>query len=170
MAVLRKFHLNRTVDVSGVSGTGIVMESVELFDGRLVSSWRGEYASQTLHSSLYAADFIHGHEGNSEFLEIKDEHQYPILFYMVHSQNTQHTRVGKVADIGVFSNGKCFLSWRVSPFQIEYFDNIEHLKSVHCKNGYTHLLSEFDSTPKTTTPDINEQSTSTAIPTPSPYD
>lgn len=139
--MLRKFHLIREIDVTGVSGTGKVMESVELFNGAIASCWISDYSSQTLHQNIFAAEKIHGHEGSSKFVQIKDPHEYPILFALCHSQAKFNTQVGKVADIGVFSNGKCFLHWRVIPYQIEFFDSIEHLKIVHT-NSYAHITSE----------------------------
>lgn len=140
--MLRRFHLIREVDVTGVSGVGKVMESVELFSGAIVSCWLSEFSSSTLHQNIFAAENIHGHEGNSKFVEVENSHEYPILFAMCHSEPRWNTRVGKVADIGVFSNGKCFLHWRIVPYQIEFFDSIEHLKKVHTHNSYAHIVSE----------------------------
>lgn len=140
--MLKKFHLIREVDVTGVSGTGKVMESVELFNGAIVSSWISDFPSQTWHQNIFADLEIHGHGGNSKFVEVEDPHEYPILFALCHSEARSNTRIGKVADIGVFSNGKCFLNWRVVPYQIEFFDSIEHLKLVHSNNSYAYIISE----------------------------
>lgn len=59
----RRFHLVRTVDVTGVSGTGVVAEGVEFDDGTTVVHWRGEHASTVVWASIASAEHVHGHGG-----------------------------------------------------------------------------------------------------------
>jgi hypothetical protein len=64
MAV-RTFVLHRDVDVSGVSGVGLVCEGVQFTDGIVALRWRGDHASTVIWSSLEDAMAIHGHDGKT---------------------------------------------------------------------------------------------------------
>lgn len=59
----RRFVLERAVDVTGVSGTGTVVEGVQFTDGRCAIRWRGALASTTEHDSVENVVAIHGHNG-----------------------------------------------------------------------------------------------------------
>lgn len=59
----RRFVLNRKLDVTGVSGTGIVAEGVEFSDGTVALRWRGEFATTVFHSSIASVEHIHLHHG-----------------------------------------------------------------------------------------------------------
>jgi hypothetical protein len=60
----RRFHLIRHVDVSGVSGTGIVAEGVEWSDGTVTLHWGGRYPTTTVwQDGIDALLTIHGHNG-----------------------------------------------------------------------------------------------------------
>ena len=68
----RRFHLQRDVDHSGMSGTGIVAEGVEFTDGTTVVRWR-ETATARAHAGVKpttvvfpdaaAVEALHGHGG-----------------------------------------------------------------------------------------------------------
>lgn len=61
---MRRFHLVREVDVSGVSGTGIVAEGVRFADGVTVIHWiAGEHRSTVVWPSIEGVEAIHGHGG-----------------------------------------------------------------------------------------------------------
>lgn len=60
---MRTFVLQRDVDVSGVSGTGVVAEGVEFFDGEVALRWRGERPSTVIHASIGNLMAVHGHGG-----------------------------------------------------------------------------------------------------------
>jgi hypothetical protein len=62
---MRRFHLVRTQDVSGVSGTGIVAEGVEFHDGQCAMSWFGQFHTITLFAKVEDIINIHGHEGRT---------------------------------------------------------------------------------------------------------
>ena len=62
---MRRFRLRRTVDVSGVSGTGIVAEGVEFTDGSVAMRWPGESPSTAVWPSIEAVIAIHGHGGTT---------------------------------------------------------------------------------------------------------
>lgn len=67
----RRFVLKRTVDVSGVSGVGIVAEAVLLNSGQMIVSWLIAPHSLSLHASMKAAQEVHGHNGATEFVEVE---------------------------------------------------------------------------------------------------
>ncbi len=80
----RRFELHRDVDVSGVSGTGVVADGVQFSrrhlivfpDGRVCEfpagwvrlCWRGEHQSTVLWSSVQDAAAVHGHDGSTRFV------------------------------------------------------------------------------------------------------
>lgn len=62
----RRFVLQRIIDHTGVSGTGIVAEGVVFSDGSAVLRWRGEHASTVMWKSLDDAMHVHGHDGATQ--------------------------------------------------------------------------------------------------------
>ncbi|MHA0043495.1 hypothetical protein [Deinococcus sp. PEB2-63] len=62
---MRRFHLVRTEDVSGSSGTGAVAEGVEFHDGTVAMRWRTDIRSTALYDSIQHVVTIHGHEGRT---------------------------------------------------------------------------------------------------------
>jgi len=71
------FRLNRKVDASGVSGTGIVAEGAMFGDGSVAIRWRGDTTSVgvngwALYESFDDAVRVHGHGGKTLF-EVVDE-------------------------------------------------------------------------------------------------
>lgn len=66
---MRRFHLQRGEDVTGVSGTGAVAEGVEFSDGTAVLRWRpvandnAAGTSTAVWSSTDDLIRIHGHDG-----------------------------------------------------------------------------------------------------------
>lgn len=61
---VRRFVLQRGVDVSGVSGTGIVAEGVVFSDGTAVVHWIvGEHRSTVVWPDVAGVEAIHGHRG-----------------------------------------------------------------------------------------------------------
>lgn len=63
---MRRFYLDRTVDVTGVSGTGCVAQGVVFTDGTVVLRWFGQNATTTIHSSMESVEVIHLHGGASK--------------------------------------------------------------------------------------------------------
>lgn len=60
---MRRFQLQRDVDVSGVSGTGVVALGVAFPDGTCVVRWLGERQSTVVWPSVEDVEVIHGHGG-----------------------------------------------------------------------------------------------------------
>lgn len=62
---MRTFKTVRNVDVSGVSGTGVVTEGVQFTDGTVVIRWLGELKSTAVYSNIEDFIEIHGHGGST---------------------------------------------------------------------------------------------------------
>jgi hypothetical protein len=60
---MRLFQLHRDVDVSGISGTGIVADGVVFPDGVTVIRWRGDRQSTVVWPHVDDVEAIHGHGG-----------------------------------------------------------------------------------------------------------
>lgn len=60
---IRRFVLNRSEDVSGTSGTGIVAEGVRFTDGTCVLRWVVALKSTAVYESVDDLIDIHGHDG-----------------------------------------------------------------------------------------------------------
>jgi hypothetical protein len=83
---MRRFYLERTVDVSGVSGTGIVAEGVVFVDGvlsaakdlpsgKVVLHWLNKIGSVGIYDSIKDAIAVHGHGGGTAFVWIDMEQE-----------------------------------------------------------------------------------------------
>lgn len=62
---MKRFHLQRSEDPSGVSGVGTVAEGVQFHDGQAIISWFGIHHSVEVWPSVEAAIAIHGHSGRT---------------------------------------------------------------------------------------------------------
>lgn len=60
---MKTFVLHRVHDVSGVSGTGIIAEGVQLSNGKVVISWFGKHQSTVVWDNIDSVEAIHGHNG-----------------------------------------------------------------------------------------------------------
>jgi hypothetical protein len=65
---MRRFTLERDVDVSGISGTGRVAEGCQWSDGTVSIRWLGGRPSIVFWTSLADAEAIHGHGGVTRFV------------------------------------------------------------------------------------------------------
>lgn len=75
---MRRFYLDRQTDVSGTSGTGAVVEGVELSDGQCVVRWRTQpHSSICIYKSIEAVVYIHGHDGSTNLHWVDDEPSEP---------------------------------------------------------------------------------------------
>lgn len=74
---MRRFHLVRTVDISGVSGTGVVAEGVQFLDGTVVYKWRprtpGGPSQVAVWESIEDCIAVHGHGGATTVHWLDDE-------------------------------------------------------------------------------------------------
>lgn len=62
---MRRFHLYRAKDVSGVSGVGTVAEGIEFHDKQAALSWFGQHHCVSIWPSTEDIIAIHGHEGST---------------------------------------------------------------------------------------------------------
>ena len=62
---MRRFELHREADVTGVSGTGVVVEGVEFTDGRCAYRWLTPTATTTVADSIAHVEAVHGHDGRT---------------------------------------------------------------------------------------------------------
>ena len=63
VATARRFHLLRHQDVTGVSGTGVVAQGVQFYDGTCVLYWVGAAPSVVVHRNLDNVIAVHCHGG-----------------------------------------------------------------------------------------------------------
>jgi len=67
---LRRFQLVRNHDVTGVSGTGIVVLGVQFPSGKVIIQWQGDYPSLVIWDSIEDAMVVHGHDGATQLVWI----------------------------------------------------------------------------------------------------
>lgn len=60
-----RFHLVRTEDETGVSGTGVIVEGVEFTNGVVVLRWLTDKSSIAIYDSIADVIDIHGHGGKT---------------------------------------------------------------------------------------------------------
>lgn len=68
----RRFYLERRVDVSGVSGTGVVAVGVEFPSGFCVLEWQTETATTEFAPNIDNIVTVHGHDGKTQVIFIDD--------------------------------------------------------------------------------------------------
>jgi hypothetical protein len=71
---MKRFHLIRKEDVSGVSGVGIIAKGVEFDDGYVMMRWLGKFHTLEGADSIEEIQAIHGHEGRTSVEWIDKEH------------------------------------------------------------------------------------------------
>lgn len=64
----RRFYLDRLVDESGVSGTGVVAEGCVFTNGRVAMTWLVPHYSVGIYGSLADVEAIHGHGGKTRIV------------------------------------------------------------------------------------------------------
>ena len=67
---MRVFRLERDVDASGVSGTGVVAEGVEFSDGTVALRWLGGWPTSVVfhERGIRSVEAVHGHEGKTRIV------------------------------------------------------------------------------------------------------
>jgi hypothetical protein len=75
---MKRFHLIRFRDISGVSGAGVVAEGVQFSDGRVVMRWiTNSVHSIVIHENIRDVEHIHGHNGATQIRWIDEGWQCP---------------------------------------------------------------------------------------------
>jgi hypothetical protein len=67
---MKRFVLERSEDVSGVSGVGVVAEGVEFTDGTVTLRWTVHLTSTAIYNSIKELRAIHGHDGKTTIVWI----------------------------------------------------------------------------------------------------
>lgn len=62
---MRRFVLERSEDLTGTSGTGVVAEGVVFSNGHVAYSWISPLATVTTCLSVDVVERLHGHEGRT---------------------------------------------------------------------------------------------------------
>ena len=65
---MRRFHLQRDEDESGVSGTGRVAEGVLLNNGWVITEWNSHHKEIITSESIAVFEKLHGHEGKAHIV------------------------------------------------------------------------------------------------------
>lgn len=71
---MKRFVLVRDEDSTGISGTGVVAEGVELQDGRCVLNWLTNVRSVGYYRKLEYIEEVHGHGGLTRVVFVDEEH------------------------------------------------------------------------------------------------
>jgi hypothetical protein len=71
---MRNFLLYRKEDETGISGTGLIAEGVEFFNGQCVLRWLTKPGSIGIFNSLEDLLRIHGHQGKTRAVWHSNEH------------------------------------------------------------------------------------------------
>lgn len=70
---MRRFHLVRDDDISGVSGTGIVVEGVEFENGKVAICWTTKFHVCSIIDNMHTLEKVHGHGGRTRVVWIDGE-------------------------------------------------------------------------------------------------
>lgn len=62
---MRRFVLDRSVDATGTSGTGIVAEGVQFSNGQVVIHWLSQLEAINVYTNAVVLEQLHGHGGNT---------------------------------------------------------------------------------------------------------
>jgi hypothetical protein len=63
---MKRFVLNRSEDISGSSGVGIVAEGIQFTNGRVALTWRSSLTSVAIYDSIDILVKIHDHGGRTK--------------------------------------------------------------------------------------------------------
>ena len=72
---MRRFHLVRDQDVSGISGTGVVAEGVAFSTGWVALTWLTKVSSLCFYPAITDVEAIHGHGGATRIVWL--DHDFP---------------------------------------------------------------------------------------------
>ncbi len=63
---MRRFVLDRSVDATGTSGTGVVAEGVQFSNGQVVIHWLSQLEAINVYANAVVLEQLHGHGGNTQ--------------------------------------------------------------------------------------------------------
>lgn len=65
MTYMKPFWLDRLIDETGISGTGIVAEGIQFSNGKCALSWLTKLSSVAIYDDIKTVEDIHGHDGKT---------------------------------------------------------------------------------------------------------
>lgn len=68
MHTIKPFYLQRNVDSSGISGTGVVAVGVVMPSGTCILEWCTFHSSIAHYKNIADVESIHGHKGNTQVI------------------------------------------------------------------------------------------------------
>lgn len=71
------FILERTEDVSGISGIGIIAEGIIWSDGTVAYRWLSDIATTVIADNIDIVMTLHGHDGKTKLKHIIGVNDYP---------------------------------------------------------------------------------------------
>lgn len=103
---MKTFKLLREVDISGVSGTGVVAEGCQLHNGKCILSWYGDLTSIEVTDSIEDLISIHGHQGSTRVVW-ENERSGVILKFQpkVNIENSQEDATSTAVPVDFLESG-----------------------------------------------------------------
>lgn len=99
---MRTFRLERVIDESGVSGTGIVAQGVEFDDGSCALRWLTKHRSTAVYDSATTLEKIHGHGGKTLVVYDRESPRFEKLLSAAYSVTTDAAQDQLEDPIGAF--------------------------------------------------------------------
>lgn len=65
---MKTFFLQRDIDISGVSGTGIIAHGVILPSGKVVMEWITTHGSIAIYENINEVQVLHAHKGTTHLI------------------------------------------------------------------------------------------------------
>jgi hypothetical protein len=62
---MKRFVLERSEDVNGNSGTGIVAEGIQFTNGQVVIHWISQWEAINVYANAVVLESLHGHQGRT---------------------------------------------------------------------------------------------------------
>jgi len=126
---MRRFHLVRREDETGVSGTGIVAEGIQFTSGVCVLSWLTAIKSiAAIYDNINVVEWLHGHGGKTVVKWVDDVIQmkceqcgFDINLYSTKLKEN----IIEIENGMVWCNTNCYGDWRVDWF---VQDSVKNLK------------------------------------------
>ncbi len=68
----KRFYLDRTGDVSGVSGIGKVAEGIEFANGIVALSFSSQFPHANIYTNMRVVEEVHGHKGMTKVVYVDE--------------------------------------------------------------------------------------------------
>jgi hypothetical protein len=142
---MRRFMLDRKVDVSGVSGVGVVAQGVMFDDGTVVVRWMGETPTTTIYPGIVTVQKINCHNGATVIrwldMESTDKAWARLVRCDASGLDIRHAKIPAIKMIRQFfgiglKDAKCLIeSWPIAIGELP-MDKAEQFKKEMARYGY----------------------------------